>query len=89
MSFAEDLRELHLSIIEQNKKEEAEKAQLHYSWDKQVRENLATEVKLKAQERNRNLFRHHDWSTTVIPSQRGDARYWPPKYDEKNQIWIF
>ena len=89
MSFADELRELHLSMIEQGKKEEAEKAQLHYSWDKQVRENLATKVKLKARERNRNLYRNHNWSTTVFPSKWGDGRYWPPTYDEETGLWIF
>ena len=90
MSFADDLRQLHLSMIEEAEKKEAEKAQLRYSWDKQVRENLATEIKLKAQERNRrHPFSHHDWSTTVIPSQWGDARHWPAKFDEETGLWIF
>lgn len=89
MSFADELRELHLSMIEQGEKEEAEKALLHYSWDKQVRENLATEVKLKAQDRNRKAFRHHNWSTDKIPSQWGDARHWPAKFDEETGLWIF
>ena len=89
MSIADELRELHLSFIEQGNKKAAEKAQLHFSWDYQVRENLATEIKLKAQKRNRKQFRHHNWSTTVMPSHWGDARHWPAKYDEETGLWIF
>ena len=89
MSFADDLRELQLSMIEQGKKEEAEKAQLHYSWDKQVRENLATEVKLKAQGRNKRLFISHEGFTTMNRSQGGDPRHWPAKFDEETGLWIF